>query len=124
MATRKNQHLSPILLEELVVGKYYSVIHFTDPSKDNEGAYLGDKENPRILTEKGELQTPVKEYVFYPISINRKLLKRFGIEVSVFNRTFPARNSAAYKAVPNYKRSKRCRQTRKRANRGRHSRFA
>ena len=120
MSTRKNTHiLAPILPKDLIIGKHYSAIHFTDTAKDVEGTYLEQEANPAIQTIKNIVQTPVKEYVFYPISINRRMLKRFGIEVSAMNRNFPARNSAAYKAVPNYKRTlKSRRQSRKRVRRG------
>ena len=121
MSTRKNTYkLSPILPQDLIVGKYYTVIHFTDPTKDIVGTYFGLQDaNPAFIVVKNIVQTPVKDYVFYPISINRKMLKRFGVEVSALNRNFPARNEAAYKAVPNYKRMlKSRRQSRKRVRRG------
>ena len=104
MTTRKNTlDLAPILPEELLTYTHYSAIHFTDPKKDIEGLYLGiQDENPVFDTEKNVLQTPPKNYVFYPISINRKMLKRFGIDVSAMNRNYPARNSPAFKAIPNF----------------------
>jgi len=121
MSTRKNaQKLSPILPQDLIIDKYYSAIHFTDPKKDIEGSYLGlQDENPVFDTIKNKVQTPVKDYVFYSISINRKMLKLFGIDVSALNRTYPARNSPAFKAVPNFGFStKSRRRSRKRARRG------
>ena len=121
MSTRKNaQKLSPILPQDLIIGKYYSAIHFTDPKKDIEGSYLGlQDENPVFDTIKNKVQTPVKDYVFYSISINRKMLKRFGIDVSALNRTYPARNSPAFKAVPNFGFfTKSRRRSRKRARQG------
>ena len=126
MSTRKNPYtLAPIWPKDLIIGKYYTAIHFTDPTKDIEGTYLEQDANPAIKTIKNIVQTPLKDYVFYPISINRKMLKRFGIEVSAMNRNFPARNLAAYKAVPNYKRTlKSRRRSRKRVRRDCHSRFA
>ena len=104
MSTRKNAiDLLPIPPEDLLVLQHYSAIHYTDSKKDIEGLYLGiQDENPVFDTEKNVLQTPPKNYVFYPISINRKMLKRFGIEVSAMNRNYPARNSAAFKAIPNF----------------------
>ena len=121
MSTRKSTiDLEPILPEDLLISKYYSAIHYTDPKKDIEGVYLGvQDENPVFETVKNVLQTPVKDYVFYPILFNRKMLKRFGIDVSVFNRTYPARNSAAFKAVPNFGFSTKLRRrSRKRVRRG------
>ena len=104
MSTRKNTvDLLPIPPEDLLVLQHYSAIHFTDPKKDIEGSFLGiHNENPVFDTEKNVVQTPVKDFVFYPISFNRKMLKRFGIDVSAMNRTYPARNSAAFKAIPNF----------------------
>ena len=104
MATQKSTlDLGPILPEDLLIRKYYSAIHYTDSKKDIEGVYLGIQDgNPVFETVKNVVQTPVKDYVFYPILFNRKMLKRFGIDVSVFNRTYPARNSDAFKAVPNF----------------------
>jgi hypothetical protein len=121
MSTRKNTvDLLPIQPEDLLVLQHYTAIHYTDPKKDIEGCYLGLQDgNPAFDTVKKVVQTPLKEYVFYPISINRKMLKRFGIEVSTFNRTYPARNSAAFKAVPNFGFStKSRRRSRKRVRRG------
>jgi len=104
MSTRKNTYkLSPILPQDLIVGKYYTVIHFTDPTKDIEGTYFGLQDgNPAFTVVKNIVQTPVKDYVFYPISINRKMLKRFGVDISALNRNFPARNVAAFRAIPNF----------------------
>ena len=121
MSTRKNTlDLGPILPEDLLIRKYYSAIHYTDPKKDIEGRFLGfHDENPVFDTDKNVVQTPVKDYVFYPISFNRKMLKRFGVDVSTFNRTYPARNSEAFRAVPNFGFStKSRRQSRKRLRRG------
>jgi len=121
MSTRKNTYkLSPILPQDLIVGKYYTVIHFTDPTKDIEGTYFGLQDgNPAFTVVKNIVQTPVKDYVFYPISINRKMLKRFGVDVSAFNRTYPARNSAAFRVIPNFGFStKSRRRSRKRVRRG------
>jgi len=120
MSTRKNTYkLSPILPQDLIVDQYYTVIHFTDPTKDIEGTYYGlQNGNPAFTVVTNIVQTPVKDYVFYPISINRKMLRRFGVVVSALNRNFPARNEAAYKAVPNYKRMlKSRRRSRKRVRR-------
>lgn len=118
MTTRKNTlDLAPILPEELLTYTHYSAIHFTDPKKDIEGLYLGiQDQNPVFETLKNRVQTPAKNYVFYPISINRKMLKRFGIDVSAMNRNYPARNSPAFKAIPNFGFfTKRRRRSRKRA---------
>jgi hypothetical protein len=121
MSTRKSIiDLGPILPEDLLIRKYYSAFHYTDSKKDIEGIYLGIQDgNPVFETSKNLVQAPVKDYVFYPIIINRKLLKRFGVDVSVFNRTYPARNSAAFIAVPNFGFStKSRRRSRKRVRRG------
>ena len=121
MSTRKNAiDLLPIPPEDLLVLQHYSAIHYTDSRKDIEGCFLGiHNENPVFDTEKNVVETPVKDYVFYPFSINRKMLKRFGIDVSVMNRTYPARNTPAFKAVPNFGFStKSRRQSRKRVRRG------
>ena len=41
MSTRKSTiDLEPILPEDLLISKYYSAIHYTDPKKDIEGVYL------------------------------------------------------------------------------------
>ena len=121
MATRKNTlDLGPILLEDLLVLQHYTAIHYTDSKKDIEGCFLGIyNDNPVFETSKNVVQTPIKDYVFYPISINRKMLKRFGIDVSTFNRTYPARNSSAFRVVPNFGFStKSRRRSRKRVRRG------
>ena len=120
MSTRKNTiDLEPIPAEDLLVLQHYSAIHYTDPKKDIEGCFLGiHNENPVFDTEKNVVETPIKDYVFYPFSINRKMLKRFGIEVSAMNRIYPARNSAAFKAIPNFGFfTKRRRRSRKRVQR-------
>ena len=104
MSTRKNTvDLLPIQPEDLLVLQHYTAIHYTDSKKDIEGCYLGiHNGHPVFDTGKNVVETPVKDYVFYPFSINRKMLKRFGIDVSAFNRTYPARNTPAFKAVPNF----------------------
>jgi hypothetical protein len=121
MSTRKNTFdLLPILPEDLLVRHHYTAIHYTDSKKDIEGRFLGfHDENPVFDTDKNVVYTPVKDYVFYPFSINRKMLKRFGVDVSAFNRTYPARNSAAFRAIPNFGFStKSRRRSRKRVRRG------
>ena len=121
MTTRKNTiDLEPISAEDLLVLQHYSAIHYTDPKKDIEGRFLGfHDENPVFDTDKNVVQTPVKDYVFYPIAFNRKMLKRFGIEVSAMNRIYPARNSAAFKVIPNFGFFTKSRQrSRKRVRRG------
>jgi hypothetical protein len=104
MSTRKNTvDLLPIPPEDLLLLQHYTAIHYTDSKKDIEGCYLGiHNGHPVFDTEKNVVETPVKDYVFYPFSINRKMLKRFGIDISSFNRTYPARNTPAFKAVPNF----------------------
>jgi hypothetical protein len=71
-----------------------SFASFREPAWHNLGTVFD--------TEKNVVETPVKDYVFYPFSINRKMLKRFGVDISSFNRTYPARNTPAFKAVPNF----------------------
>ena len=121
MSTRKNaMDLLPVQPEDLLILHHYSAIHYTDSKKDIEGRFLGFyDENPVFDTDKNVVQTPVKDYVFYTFSINRKMLKRFGVDVSTFNRTYPARNSAAFRAIPNFGFStKSRRRSRKRVRRG------
>ena len=110
MSTRKNNinsRLIPINPADLNLRKkkWYSVFHFTDPKKDIEGFYAGVQDgNPVISTFTKLVQIPTNEYIIYPISTSRAMLKRFGITISPQNKNYPARLTPAFGAAPNFKR--------------------
>jgi len=108
----------PIMPSDLQMARAYRAFHFTDPSKNTEGFFVGRENGTPIIAGIKKVLTPEKEYAFYPISTSRKLLRTFGIYISALNRNFPARNASFY-TVTNYKRTlKSHRQTRKRVRRG------
>ena len=119
MSTRKNLRLEPIAKEELIVGKFYTVLSRKSNKKDIEGIFVGLENDVPKFSGIGLWLAPESDYAFFPISVSRKQLKLFGINVATLNKSYPARNAAFY-AVPNFKRH---RKTRKQVKRSR-SRFA
>jgi hypothetical protein len=112
-AQNLNRRFVPIPPRNLKTDKFYTIIHRKDPLLDTEGIYVNAiGGTPRFNIINKIINRPSSEFVFYPISSSRRILRFAGQKIPEYNPNFPNRNSPYFNRVPNAKRTLR-RKTRK-----------
>jgi hypothetical protein len=105
-AQNLNRRFVPIPPRNLKTDKFYTIIHRKDPLLDTEGIYVNATGGtPRFNIINKIINRPSSEFVFYPISSSRRILRFAGQKIPEYNPNFPNRNSPYFNRVPNAKRT-------------------
>jgi hypothetical protein len=109
-----NNRFVPIPPRNLKPNKFYTIIHRKDPLQDVEGIYVNATDgNPRFNIINKIVGKPSSEFIFYPISSSRRILRFAGQKIPEYNPNFPNRNSPYFDMIPNAKRTRQRSKTRR-----------